>query len=96
MTHLTPKQMSLLSILLRLNACEQKCIASLQTQEGRAFYFQCAAALLAADGLGLGLAPEALSGMAVGLTSEAFVENLSKHLDQALSLLENHFLMIEK
>lgn len=96
MTHLTPKQMSLLSILLRLNAWEQKCITSLQTQEGRAQYFQRAAALLAADGLGLGLAPESLSGMAVGLTSEAFVEDLSKHLDHALGLLENHFLMVEK
>ena len=50
MSKLSPKQANLLSILLALNAWEQKHSAPLKTQSGRALYFQLAQSSLAPDG----------------------------------------------
>jgi hypothetical protein len=47
MRKLSPKQANLLSILVTLNAWEQKNSASLHTQSGRSLYFQLAQVLLA-------------------------------------------------
>ncbi len=49
MAKLNPKQVNLLSILVELNAWEQKNSPLLQTQSGRSLYFQLAQALLAPD-----------------------------------------------
>ena len=46
---LTTKQANLLSIMVALNAWEQKNSALLKTQSGRSLYFQLAQALLAPD-----------------------------------------------
>jgi hypothetical protein len=47
MKKINPKQESLLSVLIALNAWEQKNCPSLQTQSGRYLYFQLAKSLLA-------------------------------------------------
>jgi hypothetical protein len=49
MSKLSPKQLNLLSILLEMNAWEQKNSTPLQTQSGRALYFQLAQTFLEPD-----------------------------------------------
>jgi hypothetical protein len=125
MVKLSPKQVNLLSILVALNAWEQKNCPSIATQSGRSLYFQLAQALLTTDEgedvlmkqrLGdtsersmrdrmrsfqeAGLLTEKNGTLDARtkhiLPTEKLTNDLIRHLDHFMRLLENRYLLVEK